>query len=97
MGINRIKYAQYLMKEFKELSEWKDIPRSCKGRLRIEMSILPPDLQVPHDPNQNLNELFCRYQQSDYKIHTKAKDSEWPTQYCRRIKVEDTTRIQEIL
>lgn len=29
------------MKELKELSKWEDIPHSRKGRLSIEMSILP--------------------------------------------------------
>lgn len=41
IGINIIKYVPDLMKKLKELSKWKDIPRSHKGRLSIEMSILP--------------------------------------------------------
>lgn len=35
IGINRIKYVQDLMKELKELNKWREIPRSCIGRLNI--------------------------------------------------------------
>lgn len=88
IGINIIKYVQDLMKKLKELSKWQDIPRSHKGRLSIEMSILPTLIYRFHIiPIKNLNELFCRYQQTDYKIYTEAKDSEWPTPVLQENKI----------